>query len=549
MAKITKKRMLVYTSWGVYTTYSKRPFLIIKGGKRKMMIDKEIENGKVLVYVRVSTDEQMQKGFSIDSQIDACKKRAIELGYKEKDVHVISDGMSGGDLDRPGLSKLRDIIQTDEKPEIVIMYEPDRFSRNLTNQLVLTDEIVNKGIQLEFIDFEWKNTPEGRMFYQLRGMFAEYERAKLKERTIRGRMQKIKKHGKLSNNPRIFGYDFDTEHDVLVTNEAEAKIAKFIFEMAADGTSGEEIARRLAEANIPAPRGTNWYGATVTRILHNETYLGTFWAYKTDYHQGFRRERPKEEQFPIPVEQLVDEETFQKAKDTLKKNRTNVGRPSKRDYLVSGLGRCFCGRSVVASVRSGNREYTYYSCVGKHKTKYNSITGKKEMACQSHYWNSTVVDAVIWEKVKEVIANPKDMLQEFVEHEKNNNDLNSKFETELSLLQAQEKQTQTKKDKLLDLYLTEGIDREQYENKMATLNEELDRILHRIGDIADQQQDNSITKKEMNKQVSYLRTYQHALEAAGFTKRKEIVDTLVKKIVFNQNREVSIVFNIGEPYP
>ena len=50
---------------------------------------------KIIVYVRVSTDEQFEKGYSIESQIEKCKLKAIEFGYSEEDILVIEDHVSG----------------------------------------------------------------------------------------------------------------------------------------------------------------------------------------------------------------------------------------------------------------------------------------------------------------------------------------------------------------------------------------------------------------------------------------------------------------------
>jgi len=501
---------------------------------------------KVLIYVRVSTEEQMDKGYSTTSQTEECKKKAFELGYKDEEIEVISDGISGGELDRPGLNRLRDIVASDQKPELVVMFDPDRFARNLTYQLIVTDEIVKKGINLEFVLFEWKNNPEGRMYYQLRGMFAEYEREKIRERTIRGRLTKIKTKQKLSNDPRLYGYKFDTEEDVLEVHPEESKVVKLIFQLAASGKSGEEIARILANDRIPAPRGENWYGSTVTRIINNESYLGTYWAYKVDYHQGYRRERPKEEQFPIPIDPLIDHHTFEKAKQTLAKNRTNIGRPSKREYLISGLGRCHCGRTVNASVKSGNREYTYYSCVYKHKKGYNSLSGEESIQCKSGYWNSSVVDEVVWSTVKRVIENPQELIEEYLKNKEENAEKEDELSIEYDILKGKISDLSTKKNKLIDLFLSDGIDRQSYDKKLKVLEQDLKNNQNRVNEIESEIQTHEMSENEIKEQIDVLKAYQSALNDISFEQKKRIVNLLVKNVVFGVDRQITIIFNIGD---
>lgn len=504
---------------------------------------------KIIVYVRVSTEEQFEKGYSIDSQIEKCKQKAIELGYVLEDIIIIEDHVSGTTMDREGLIQLREIISGDEKPVMVIIYDPDRLARNLTHQLIITDEIVKSGIQLEFVNFEWKNTPEGMMYYQLRGIFSQYEREKIRERTIRGRIQKIKKYRKLSYDPRLYGYTFDTAEDVLVINPAESQVVKLIFQWAAEGMSGEGIAKELSLRGIPAPRGNKWYGATVTRILHNKSYLGTYMAYKVDYHQGYKRERSEEEQFPIEIEPIIEESIFQLAQKTLEKNRTNMGRPAENDYLVRGLGKCFCGRSIVSSVKSGNRKYTYYSCVGKHKTGYNSETREKEKVCNSLYWNSTVVDTVVWDNVKSIIMDPKEILDEFLKKLSDNDNFNLNLENELLILMKQKDELTIKKNKLLDLYLSESIDKSLFEERVKGINEQFYVIGSRIEGITAEQNALKLTRKELEDIEDYLKQYQVSLETLSFEDKKKIIDTLVSKITFNGNREITITLNIAQAYP
>ncbi|MEC2073748.1 recombinase family protein [Alkalihalophilus marmarensis] len=502
---------------------------------------------KAVIYVRVSTEEQFEKGYSIDSQIDQCHKKALELGYVKEEVLTIQDHVTGAKLDREGINQLRDLISNDDtKPSTVIIYDPDRLARNLTSQLIITDEIVKSGVKLEFVNFEWKNTPEGMMYYQLRGIFSQYEREKIRERTIRGRMQKIKKHGKLSYDPRLYGYSFNTKEDVLEVNPDEAAIVQLMFQWSSEGISGEQIAKRLSERGVSAPRGNKWYGSTVTRILRNESYLGTYMAYKVDYHQGYKRKRDKEEQFPIPIEPIIDSKTFAMAQETLLKNRTSTGRPAKHNYLLSGKGKCFCGRSMVASVKSGNRKYTYYSCVGKHKTVYDSETGNAEKACSSLYWNSTIVDEVVWEYVKKVISNPEEVLDQYLHDQHHNQEHIKTLEKEIVLLNKKKNEVEAKKNRLLDLYLSEGIDKKLFEQKFQPLDQSLQEVNRRIKDIEKQQLTLHIDKDEMLGKMSYLEKYQANLDTLDFDKKKEILKLLVREVRFHKERELTISLEFGK---
>ena len=156
----------------------------------------------------VSTEKQVEK-YSIPSQLselkERCQKESLTpISDLDKDA-FIDDGYSGADMDRPALNRLRKAVK-EGRVDVVLIYDPDRLSRSLFHLLILADEIEKRGVKLEFITQEMGNTAEGRMLFNLRGIVAEYEREKIKERTIRGSREKAKQ-GKLLN-PRNVPYGF-----------------------------------------------------------------------------------------------------------------------------------------------------------------------------------------------------------------------------------------------------------------------------------------------------------------------------------------------------
>ncbi len=133
---------------------------------------------KAALYARVSTDKQAEK-YGIPSQLEALRKKCTEKGWDpvfdgDKDA-FIDDGYSGADLDRPALNRLRQAAK-EGRIDMVLCYDPDRLSRKLYHQMILADEFEKQGIKLEFITQEMGTSPEDRMFFNMRGLVAEYER-------------------------------------------------------------------------------------------------------------------------------------------------------------------------------------------------------------------------------------------------------------------------------------------------------------------------------------------------------------------------------------
>ncbi|WHY71204.1 recombinase family protein [Fictibacillus enclensis] len=134
----------------------------------------------IAIYARVSTEEQAKKGFSLEDQIKECRKKA----KTDEVMEYIDRGVSGEILDRHALTKLRNDVKDGLITKVICLY-PDRLSRKLMNQLIITDEIEKRGVKLVFVNGEYTKTPEGNLFYSMRGAIAEFEKAKINERMSR----------------------------------------------------------------------------------------------------------------------------------------------------------------------------------------------------------------------------------------------------------------------------------------------------------------------------------------------------------------------------
>lgn len=490
---------------------------------------------KAALYARVSTEEQADKGYSLDAQVEDCLARAAELGYGRREVAIFTDDVSGTTADRPGLNGLRELLRGEEKPDAVIVYDPDRLARKLSLQLLLTDEWLKAGIKLEFVNFEWNNTPEGRLFYQLRGMFAEFEREKIRERTIRGRLSKLKTTGKLSWDPRLYGYRFDTGEDELKVDPVTSNIVKRIFLLAAGGASGEEIARRLAAEGIPAPRGDRWHGSTVTRILHNRSYLGEYRAYKTDYHQGYKRKRPSTEQFELRIEPLVDEALFLEAGQTLKRKRTRAGRPAKRKALLSGMGYCTCGRSMVVTGTTG-RKNGYYVCSSRLKSSYPQAEDTNR--CQTGYWSTLAADGAVWQWIRSyLLENGVHWQDSWGDVEPGSPGERADRTAQMDYYTGKLQEVELKKGRLLELYLNAHLEAGAYERKKTELDMEVERLKERLSDTVAEESGYLLQDGEDSTgEATTIEEWGAVLETLSWEQKQEIVGLLVERALFLEGR-------------
>ncbi len=131
---------------------------------------------RAILYARVSTDEQAEYGYSLQTQLEACRLYATEHGYAL--LEEIADDCSGTIImgNRPG-GKLVLAMIAKRQADALIAHQIDRLSRDWVDFLVIRREWQRAGIELHFVATgQSLNTPEGDILEGLQGWMADNER-------------------------------------------------------------------------------------------------------------------------------------------------------------------------------------------------------------------------------------------------------------------------------------------------------------------------------------------------------------------------------------
>ena len=186
---------------------------------------------RAALYARVSTEKQ-EREETIASQVDLLYKAAAAAGYDIAPTNVfIDEGVSGTRLDRPALDRLRDLV-AEGAFEVLLVTVPDRLARRYAYQVLLIEEFRRCGCEVVFVQHPLGASPEEQMLVQMQGVFAEYERALIQERTRRGRLFAARQ-GRVNWGNPPYGYTYVrktfTTPQHLVINEAEAEVVRLIY--------------------------------------------------------------------------------------------------------------------------------------------------------------------------------------------------------------------------------------------------------------------------------------------------------------------------------
>lgn len=450
---------------------------------------------RAVIYARVSTDEQANKGHSLQSQIDACRHYALEKRLVV--VAEYKDEVSGAILDRPGLDELRERVVSD-KIAIIIVYDLDRLSRKPIHQLLLEEEFAKRGAQVHYVLGQYDNSPEGNFQKQIRSAVAEYEREKIRERSIRGRRQMAKAGFYVPHGAPPYGYRRGEKDGrvILEINEDEARIVRLIYHWYVEGDDKGQvhsffsIARKLSEMEIPSPGATykrykkkssptHWSPTAVATLIRQETYAGVWYYSRYDFSHK-PKVRPKSEWIPVKIPAIVDRKTWDLAQKRASQNRRHTHPNPKHKYLMQARLQCahcqYAYSGSTSTYRGGKDIYSFYRCCGKSPAKSYHWHDKK---CTARQVRADAVDRFAWEFVQSVLANPEQLTRGLRAKQHEQRKASAIQEEQLKILDTELENCRVKLARLIDLFAEDQsgtLTKSLFAEKEAELNRRMNSI-------------------------------------------------------------------------
>jgi len=505
---------------------------------------------KAILYARVSTSDQAEQGYSLQSQVERCANHAkTQFGFTDDElIAIIEPGQSGDNPDRPGINYALWLIEQGVGRKLIILH-PDRLARDNYLQHQLSDRVWSNGVDLEFVEVSVDpNNPESMLMFNIQGSIAAYNKKKILANSKRGRLQKVK-NGKIPGIRRVYGYTFDKELDTLVENTEEKEVYLTMVNWLLNGKDGTEmncsqIARLLAESSVSAPSGDSWYQATISRILRNELYMGTFYYGKSEIVQSKGKKqtikKPREEWQGIPIPKYIDEATFQRVQEKLdsleKKHR---GRPSET-YLLKGRVRCGrCGGAVGAGVPStlkDGKKLHYYSCSRKAKKKYEVGTGEPNAICHGRGWRQDIIDNYVWEYILQRLQNPEEIIADLVRQQGSSQQLeimrNKKKRIEKAIGDKLKQRS-----RYLDMYARELISMDELENFVNPLKTDVENLQNELAVINDTLEQAESAYNEYERIKEAVTNFNRMVEKDLITPelKRKAVERFIHKVVLHED--------------
>jgi len=508
-----------------------------------------------VTYARVSTDEQVE-GYSIPVQVEAARKKAQEEGYTVLE-ELVDQGHSGATLDRPAVSRLRELTAS-RGIQAVVIHDPDRLSRKLSHLMILTEELRGQGVEVIFVNAPKDDTPEGRMLFGLKGLFAEYEREKMRQRTMQGKKRRAEA-GYVLGGRIPYGYEYVSEDHKghYVIDEDEAKVVEMMFNwLVEEGKSTREIAWRLTIMQVPRKQGgRQWDTSTVHRILRNETYTGVTYYNKhksaiPPKHRTNREgkskvtsviQRPRDEWIAIPVPKIISKELFEAAGRQLRANSRNCQRNAKLKYLLRGRIKCgLCGRALWGTPFHGK---PYFRCSGKDRNVY--ITPDRR--CTAGSVRALKIEKVVWEQIERFLQDPQLIIRELKARRKRAIEEGQRKGNELEIVESALSKAEQEEDRLIELYKNDVIDMARLKSEIDKVRREKEELEARRKEIHLRTEAQRLRQFDLEAVEEYLALVRKNLKRLTFKKKRRILELLdIEVIVTGKRVELRGILTVPE---
>ncbi|MCM1556914.1 MAG: recombinase family protein [Anaeroplasma bactoclasticum] len=367
---------------------------------------------KAALYTRVSTDEQVEKGFSLEAQKRRLMEYCIKNNYEIYKLYS-DEGISGHSISKR--KSLQEMLQDarEKKFDCVVVYKTDRLSRNLLDLLTIKKELDAADIELIMSDESVDTSDDtGMAMFSIMGAFAELERKKISERLMSGKRQKMRTTGiKPKHGVIPYAYIYDDINKQYIVDERYRQDIIRMYEMYDAGSSYNEIAQYMVNNNLNFGRSRNrWHASDIPRVLKNPTYKGwTGISYYNHVHTSLKYVNDTILVKATNVEPIVSEELWDRVNSRANIKSTYFVRKYPSDvFIFAGLLYCSsCGyrlstnQSTERVTKNGKVRYFYYECNSKFKI-YTS-----EEKCPGFNINKDSFEAMFKKFISGISSNKK----------------------------------------------------------------------------------------------------------------------------------------------
>ena len=511
---------------------------------------------RVAIYARVSTEHEAQisaLGNQIQYYDNIMKQHPDWILYER----YIDEGLTGTSVHkRPNfLRMIRDAEAG--KFDLIITREVSRFARNTVDTLQETRKLKKCGVEVYFTeDNIWTfKDDDGELKLTLMATLAQNESKKLSQRIKAGQTITFQ-NGVFYGNGNILGYNYNKFTKEVTINPEQAEIVKFIFSEFLKGEGSTAIKYKLEERGYLTSTGLKkWSCSYITRVLQNSFYCGTV-VYRKSYIPDYLEQKAKKNNGQVEKiivegthEPLISKEDFQKVQEIIKERRTII---NEQKEIGKGIPKSVWSKKLLCNCGSSLNKMKYhkqpdgtisycYQCykqkrLGSTKTRIKKGLDTSD-SCDIpvvQEWKlilmSNIIFNTIWNDKERIIEMANQLIEETIQEDSYQNDIKDEIEYNENKITGYQQKIQ----KLLDMYLNDMIDKDNYLLK----KEELENNLNTYMQLNEEVKSKVTTPKEVLKnKLQNLK--QNIIDNLNYNDNhvsEEVIDLFVKKIIVREDK-------------
>jgi site-specific DNA recombinase len=532
--------------------------------------------------------------------MEALWEHAAREGYEVLE-EVEDPGQSGASLERPGMDRVRDLVQGGSVA-VVLAQDRDRIAREPAYHYLLKKEFEEYGTKIRSLNDRGDESPEGELTDGILDQLAKFERAKTAERSRRGKLRKAREGKVLATRIPDYGFRYNETRDGYEVDEETMPIVRRIFRMVGvQGATMHKVKRTFEREGIPTPQGGKYWdrpffrecilddvyrphareeidslvaeglmSLDVTAALDPHKRYGIWWFNRrrctrtrivntgADGQREYKwrqqiTEKPREEWIAVPVPDAgIPREHVEAARAAVKDNRKPSSAGHRVWPLSAGLLRCGgCGRSMTSarSRSTPKHDYrNYYRCHGKSDKGAEACPRVKGERAEE-------IEAFAWNFVRDLLLDPEQLradLDAAIELERGGAANHGDPERETKAWLEQIAEADRQRSRAQDLAIEGLIGHDELRAKLASLEETRETARRELALLDDRREKIAELEADRDALLDHLESVApEELIALTPEERHQVYKVLGLRVIAREdgNHEASIAYMLDYETP
>ena len=465
-------------------------------------------------FVRVSTDRQMERGDSVETQIQIIKNFCLPRGWELSDIEILAE--SSSKENRPKFAEFLKRIKQIKGKVAIIVTRRDRLARKENAEL-------ERLIQNDKLEIHYATTgqvqkagvsPAENFSLEIQAATAKYETRMLASRVKEVRVQEMANGKYLRCAPIGYKNSIDSQgKKTIVTDIKKAGLVKMVFERFAVGDiSLSELCDYADRIGLKSKNNTKLAKSTLDDMLRRPFYCGYFTDNNDLYEHHYKK--------------LISKDLFEQVGKILQgrsTKKTMVKCKGAKVFVFSGVLKCTCGcrMSTYEKKKSNGKTYRYIKCSKSARKVPCSVKDISEKVFLDQL-ETEVLRKLAFDKELLALIKPA-IKRDIIKQRQEDMRL-------LSKLQAEKEQEEAKLFKCHEKFVNEELDKEDYEmlkanykNKILELEEQMS-----VARISQER-----VEKLLNKVMKMMKSGLSVFNSSNVVQKNQFLKILVSNCIYD----------------